>query len=294
MTVRDLGYRAYEGELLPASHNTWVMVRHGLFRIWGSWVNKLVLFFFWVPFLLFALLAFVRWGAGGWGPQEIPEEASDFGRWFMGEPQVWLRTLTGTQFWFFATLVTLRSGAGVISEDLNNKAYQFYFAKPVTPIQYLAGRAGALAIFVYIVLFVPVALMIALLIGLSPEELRLERAGLFLPAILDTAIVALVLSVLSVATSAVSKSRALTLTAWVLALVVPFALALLVEKIGDVEWAHVVSVPGLLWALGDGIYRVESNWSELHWYYAAALLAAITFAAGYSAYYRIARAEVIT
>ncbi len=295
MTVRDLGYRAYEGELRPASQNTWVMVRHGLWRIWGSWVNKLVVFFFWVPLIGFALMAFLRWGAGGWGPQEaLPEGAGDFARWFASEPQVWLRTVTGVQFWFFASVVTLRSGASVISEDLNNKAYQFYFAKPVTPIQYLAGRAGALAIWIFAVLFVPALVMTLLFVGLSPDDLRLERLGLLLPATLDAAIVAVVLSVLSVATSALSKSRALTLTAWVLVLFVPFALAGLVEKIGDAEWAYLLSVPGLLWSLGDGIYKVERSWDQLTWYYAATSLVLITAAAGYSALRRIQRAEVVT
>ena len=57
MTVRDLGYRAYEGELRPASQNVWVMLRYGLWRIWGSWMNRLVVFFFWLPFVLYAGMA---------------------------------------------------------------------------------------------------------------------------------------------------------------------------------------------------------------------------------------------
>lgn len=295
MTVRDLGYRAYEGELRPASQNTWVMVRHGLWRIWGSWVNKLVVFFFWIPLLVMALLVLLRAFGPGWGPQEaLPEGAPDSASWFLAEPQVWLRTLTGIQFWFFASIVTLRSGASVISEDLNNKAYQFYFAKPVTPIQYLAGRTGALAIWIFGLVFVPALLLTLLFIGVSPEELQMERAGLLLPGLLDAAIIAVVMSVLSVAVSAVSKSRALTLTAWVLVLFVPFALAALVETIGDAEWAYLISVPGLLWALGDGIFKVARSWDQLEWYYAATSLGIATAAAGYTALRRIERAEVIT
>ena len=45
MSVRDLGYRAYEGPRLPASHNTWVMIRHSLRRAWASWLVKLPVFF---------------------------------------------------------------------------------------------------------------------------------------------------------------------------------------------------------------------------------------------------------
>lgn len=294
MTVRDLGYRAYEGELRPASQNTWVMLRHGLWRIWGSWVNKMVVFFFWIPFLVFMLLAFMRAGGMGWGPQEIPLDAPDAVRWFLSEPQVWMRTLAGVQFWCFASVVTLRSGASVISEDLNNRAYQFYFAKPVTPVQYLLGRTGALAFWIFWLMFIPALLLTGIFVAVSPEELRVERVGLLLPAAADALAIAVVLSVLAVATSAISKSRALTITAWVLVLTVPFALAALVEQIGEVEWAYLISVPGLLWSLGDGIYKVERSWEQLHWYYALGCLVTVCAAAAYSAYMRISRAEVIT
>lgn len=293
MTVRDLGYRAYEGELRPASQNTWVMVRHGLWRIWGSWVNKFVLFFFWIPLLIFIVLAFFRAGLG-WGPLDAEVGADEPVTWFRAAPQVWLRSLTGVQYWMFASIVTLRSGASVISEDLNNKAYQFYFAKPVTPIQYLAGRVGALAIWIFFIVFIPTMLLALFISAFSPAELRLEHASLVLPALLDAAVISAVMSVLAVATSALSKSRALTLTAWVLVLFVPFALAALVETIGDAEWAYLISVPGLLWALGDDVYKVARSWDQLSWFHAAPVLVLLTAACGYSALRRIERAEVVT
>jgi len=294
MTVRDLGYRAYEGELEPPSRNLWVMMRHGLWRIWGSWLNKFVVFFFWVPLLVLGILAFVRFGALGPELPEMPPDATGFGRWFLSPPAVWLRTLTGIQFWFFASLVTIRSGAGVISEDLNNRAYQFYFAKPVTPIQYLVGRTGALAVFVFGLVFVPAVLMVFLMMGLGPEDERLERLGLLLPALFDGVIVSVATAALSVATSALSRSRALTLTAWALILFVPFALAFLVEGIGDVEWVFMISLPGALWSVGDALYKVEGSWDELAWFHTAPVLVVAVAGGLWAAHERIKRAEVIT
>ncbi len=295
MTVRDLGYRAYEGELRAPSKNLWVMMRHGLWRIWGSWVNKLVVFFSWIPLLILGLFALFRYAAYGDGTEFPTPDPDGFGAWFFGPPAVWLRTLTGIQFWFCASIVTIRSGAGVISEDLNNKAYQFYFAKPVTPIQYLAGRAGALALIVFLLTFVPVAIMDAILIALGPEAQRLERTGLLLPALFDGAMVAVATSALSVATSALSKSRALTLTAWALLLFVPFTLAFLVERIGDVEWVFAISLPGALWSVGDALYKVDDGtWDQLRWFHTAPILAIAVAASVYGALERIRRAEVIT
>lgn len=291
MTVRDLGYRAYEGELRAPSQNYWVMMRHGMWRIWGSWVNKLVVFFFWAPLLVFIVLAWMR--------AQVPETAvpsmteGPVG-WFFAAPPVWMRSLTGIQFWFFGTILTLRSGAGVISGDLNNRAYQFYFAKPVTPAQYLGGRVSALAVYVFGVITVPTIFLALVLMGLGPEEQRLERAGLILPALLDGALIAIVSSTLAIATSALSKSRALTLTAWAMVLFVPFALAFLVQALAESEWMFLTSVPGALWAVGDALYKVDTSWEELRWFHAAPVLVAAVGGTLYAALRKISRAEVIT
>lgn len=294
MTVRDLGYRAYEGEIRAPSRNLWVMMRHGLWRIWGSWVNKLVIFFCWIPLLILAIVAFARFGALGPEMPEMPENAVGFGRWFLSPPAVWLRTLTGIQFWFFASIVTIRSGAGVISEDLNNRAYQFYFSKPVTPLQYLVGRTGALALIVFLLVFIPTAIMVFIFMGLGPETERYERLGLLLPALFDGTIIAVCTSALAVASSALSKSRALTLTAWTLILFVPFALGFLVETIGDVEWVFAISLPGALWSVGDALYKVSGSWDDLRWFHTAPVLAIAVGGASYAALMRIRRAEVVT
>ena len=294
MTVRDLGYRAYEGVLLPASHNTWVMLRFGLSAIWSSWVNKLVVFFFWLPLAGLGLLALFRFATVGPEMPDIPLDAPEAARWFLGPPALWLRALTAMQFWFFVTLVTLRSGAGLIAGDFTNKAYQFYFAKPVTPAQYLIGRTGALALFLFFIVFVPVALMALGLAGAGPEDEVGERIGLILPALLDSAILAVSGAVLAVGASSLSKSRALTFTAWILLLVVPFALAKMVEAMTDTEWLYIASPPALMWVIGDELYKVGSYWDQLHWYHALPVLAALTAGAGFLAWTRIREAEVIT
>lgn len=294
MSVRDLGYRAYEGALLPPSHNAWVLLRFGLWRIWGSWINRFIVFFFWLPLAGLAALAALRYLTIGPEMPEIPEGVSGFSAWFVGEPAVWLRTLTGIQFWFFASLVTIRSGAGVIAEDFNNRAYQFYFAKPVTPLQYLVGRMSALAVFVFGLVFLPTLFLALVMVGVGPEEQRLERLGLLLPALLDGLLVAAVCGVLPIAVSALSKSRGLTITAWVVILFVPFVLGYLVETIADKEWVFIISPPGLLWSVGDAIYKVSGSWDELHWYFALPILLVACAGGAYAAFLRIQKAEVIT
>lgn len=298
MTVRDLGYRAYEGELLPASHNTWVLLRYGLWRIWGSWINKAVVFTAILPMLGLVGAVGLRFLVYGRDLPvlEQPRSFVDALLLFMlpPEPAAMLRLLTGIQFWFFVTVLTLRSGSGVIAEDFTHKAYQFYFAKPVTPVQYLVGRASALAIYVFAVLFVPSVILVFMLAGLGPEDQILERLGLSLPAILDALIIATSCSILAVAVSAISKSRSLTMMAWGGILFVPTVLAMLVHGIAQTDWMWVGSVPGLVWVIGDALYKTGEHWDELSWFYAAPVLAALVVGGVYLALHRIRQAEVIT
>ena len=59
MTIRDLGYRGYEGDRLSPSHNTLVLLRHGIRRAWASWLVKIAIFCFWIPMLCFGFRTLV-------------------------------------------------------------------------------------------------------------------------------------------------------------------------------------------------------------------------------------------
>jgi ABC-2 type transport system permease protein len=292
MTIRDLGYRAYEGELLPASNNTWVLLRYGMWRIWGSWVNRIVVFVAILPLVIYLVLAAIRF----YLLKELgtPPDEAETGWFFNPNPGAWLRYLLGAQFMLFVSIVTLRSGAGVIAEDFTNRAYQFYFAKPVTPIQYLLGRSLALAIFSFAIIALPALTLNIVLAGLGPQERLLENFGVLLPTFLSSAIMALTASVLAVAVSSLSRSRALTMTAWIVILFVPLVLAWMIEAMTESEWAYVISIPGLLWVISDALYKVGESWETLRWYYAAPVLAVLTAGGAYLALWRIQRAEVIT
>lgn len=302
MSVRDLGYRAYEGELLPASHNTWVLLRYGLWRIWGSWINRVLvivailvdLMWIGIPFLRFWLLSLAP-GNDGRDLPDVPPDADPIARWIGAEdPGLFSRPFVGFQLLFFVSVVTLRSGAGVIAEDFTNRAYQFYFAKPVTPLQYLIGRIGALALFLWLLIGPMTCLFVFVTASLGPEDMVLQRSGLVFPALFDTLIISVGSAILSISVSAMSKSRALTMTAWAVLLFVPLVLATLVEAITNSEWMYIASVPGLFWVIGDGLFRIRTSFEHLEWYYAAPVLGMLCTGAFYLAYWRIRQAEVIT
>lgn len=284
MTIRDLGYRPYDGVRLPPANNTWVMLRHGITRAWASWWVKLACLFGLGPMLVF----------GAWvGFRRLVLEPAVGGQMPALEGEDVLRDLFRWQTWLFVSVISVSAGASAIAEDIRFKAFQFYFAKAVTPAQYLAGRVLAVSFFVFVVVFVPAMIVDLALVGTASEEVRLEDLGLIAPIFVYSLLIAAVIGAGSVGMSALSGSRALTMSAWLLLFIVPHALAALVEAIGDWPWLYLASFTGLLGTVADALFKVETE-SELKWYHAAPILLGIVAAALGSALYRLRRAEVIT
>lgn len=289
MTIRDLGYKPYEGVRLPPKHNTIVMLRHGLSRAWGSWLVKIAGFLCWVPTIIALFLLGGRWWlttqvmqGGGGGMEPEPLDGGDF-----------VHSLLGWQVWLFCLLVTLGAGASAISEDLAFRAFQFYFAKPVTPPQYLFGRILAVAIWVFSLTFFPALIVILVIVGTAPEDLRLESLGLLFPALVHSVLISAVMSVGSVAVSALSNSRALTMSSWILLFVVPWVLATIVFEVGEWPWLKLVSIPALLGVVGDALFKVARE-DDLSWWYALPILVGFTAGGLWYALQKLRKAEVIT
>ena len=288
--IRDLGYRSYVGDRLPPSHNAKVLLRHGLRRAWGSWLVKLAAFLGWVPPLIALALVGIRyWFASGPAVGQIaPLDAASAGKI--------LDTIYWWQIWLFVTMVTLGAGAAVIAQDLTHKSFQFYFAKPVTQAQYLMGRIGAVAIWVFLLLAVPGLLLVVAMTGTTTPELRLEVAGLFFPMMGQALLVAVVSATASVGVSSLSSSRALTMSAWILIFIVPHVLATIVYSLSDWPWLKLTSIPSLLDIMSLELFKQpapESGGVALRWYWALPMLAAIAVGGVAMASARLRRAEVV-
>lgn len=287
MSVRDLGYRAYEGERLPASRNTWVMLRHSLSRAWASWLVKIAVFLAVGPLLVVGTLYLVNIYLVA--PQFHLDPATiDAGKT--------VRTLFGWEMWLFVLMISVGAGAPSIAEDLQYKAFQFFFAKPVTAPQYLFGRIGAVTIFAFGVTFVPALVLVVfeVSVGAPTTDLKLERLALLMPALLDALVISLLMSTISVALSSLSKSRALTMSAWVLLFLVPHVLAGLVHLIGHWDWLYLASVPGVLGVLGDALFKQTDPHDVVKWFHAAPVALGLAIGAVWLALERLRRAEVIT
>jgi len=289
VSVRDLGYQPYEGARLPPSNNTRVMLRHGLSRAWGSWLVKTAAFLGWAPFVVGCGV----WGFQWWAFQQMAQQGFPADRFEMvGDGGEFLQGLYGWYLWVFGLMITLGAGAGAISEDLAHRAFQFYFSKPVTAPQYLAGRVLAVGTWMFVITFAPALLMVVAMVGMSPDEARLETLGLLIPALIHSTLIAAVTSIASVAVSSFSKSRALTMSTWVLVFVVPYVLGSIVDEVGSWPWLKLLSLPALLGVVGDALFKVNRE-DSLAWYHALPILAAVVAGGVALSLHRLRRAEVV-
>lgn len=283
-TVRDLGYKPYVGKRLPASNNSMVLFRHGMRRAWGSWLVKTCVFVGWLPMVAFMVAAAAQLWFGN-----QTEGAAAFDD---VEAARWVNRLIFVQIWAFVSMITFGAGAGAISEDISQKAFQFYFAKPITRIQYLMGRVGAVSMWSFLVTFVPAFMLAGILVGLVEDTARLATLGLLIPTLFQCLLIALVCGCVSVGVSSIGASRALTMSAWLLLFIVPQVVALVVEGIGDWPWMRLLSLPALLEVTGDAFFQVDRT-DDLSWQHAIPVLVAAAGAGAAVAMQRLRRAEVI-
>ncbi|QQR89894.1 MAG: hypothetical protein IPJ88_17270 [Myxococcales bacterium] len=289
MVLRDLGYRAYEGSLQGRGQNAWVLWRYSLRRAWNSWLIKLSVLFCWVPAMVpLAYIGIVFWfstqTAGGNAPGAGNIDGASL-----------LNNLFKWQLWLFVSLVTLRTGASAMAEDMTNDSFTFFFSKPVSPLQYLLGRMGAVLTLVFSITLLPTALVVLCLSVTSPQGEVWHSAKLFFPTLGLCAVVALVTSVVSVGISSLSRNRALTMTGWLLLWIVPHVIASVVYAITDLPWLKLASLPAVLGSLSQILFQItpEKDAAILNWMQVSAVLLAVTASSYALAWFRLNRLEVL-
>lgn len=277
MTLRDLGYRPYDGPRMPPSSTTWVMYRYGIRRALDSTLLKLLLGVAILPAFVIPLMARIVLTFARDGEFEFASYVS---------------SALALQTWFFVGIAGLLVGSTAISEDLQARAFPFFFAKPLTPLQYLTGRVLAIATLVFALVFVPCAIVVVGFAGAAPVEMRAESAGYLLPVLAESLLVAVVVSTTSVALSATTRNRAITMSLWVVLWIVPKVIAAVVRLAVGSAWLDLTSIPGLLGIVGDALLQ-QSDPAMLPWHWGLLALVTYSIASVVFALSRLERAEVI-
>jgi ABC-2 type transport system permease protein len=245
MPIHDQGYRRYGGRRELHGRAWWVIARAGLLERVRERRFLALLLLAWSPFIVRAVQIYVS--ANFTQASFLAPSAGTF-REFLDQQ---------SPFIFF---VTIYAGSGLIANDRRTNALQIYLSKPLTRVEYVAGKLLTLIIFLTAVTWVP-AMLLLLLQVLFAGSMAFVRDNLFLvPAItLFCSIQVLVSSLAMLALSSLSKSR--RFVAILYAGVIFFAAAtyqVLWSITGSTAWAWI-SPEDTFDVLADAIFRVPAG-----------------------------------
>ncbi len=154
MPIYDQSYRPYRGSLSSHAMRWWTITRSGIQQLLAKRVFLVLLTITFFPPVVF--------GFQIWFTHQFPEQQ------FVKVDNGLFRLLMEVQLLWFLIL-GIYPGTGLIANDLRWNAIQLYLSKPLTKIDYVAGKLAILATFLLGVSLVPGLLLFALELGFSSD-----------------------------------------------------------------------------------------------------------------------------
>ncbi len=198
MPIHNLGYREWKGELQSSSTRWLVVAGIGIRRAWQSaWLRRMM-FFAWVPGVVMGFMIFVyEQSAKQGGEVQDIMSAGAMALVTYESPETIFkriqqeRLLTGSRpsmgeerhiFWSSLLLILFRRSQPLllipivaviappmISQDFRSRAFLLYFSRPLTKVQYIAGKAATISLFLMFVTMFPALLLYFVGVLLSPD-----------------------------------------------------------------------------------------------------------------------------
>ena len=191
-SIHDQGYRRFLGQRAPHGSAWWVIARQQILTTIKQKRFVFLLMAAWAPFVVRAVQMYV---------------ASNFQQasFLAANAQTFREYLDQQSLFVFLVTISL---AGLIADDRRANALQLYLSKPLSRVEYIAGKLVTLLVFLAAVTFLP-GMMLLLVQVMFSGSLTFLRANLYLiPAItLFSAVQSLFAAFALLALSSLSKSR---------------------------------------------------------------------------------------
>ena len=280
MPIHDQGYRRYGGRREPHGRTWWVIAKAGLMERLRERKFLGLLLVAWLPFIVRAVQMYLA--------ANIPQAA------VLAPTAATFREFIDQQS-IFVFFITIYVGSGLIANDRRANALQIYLSKPLTRVEYVAGKLATLVMLLAAVTWVP-GMLLLLLQMLFAGNFTFLRANLFLiPAItLFSAILILLSAFAMLALSSLSKSR--RFVAMMYAGLIFFTAAMyqaLRQMTGSRAWA-VISPEDVLDVVAAGVFRSLDGTPALPMWAALLVIVVMIAASLWILERRVRGVEVVT
>ena len=262
-TILDRGYHAYSGRYTPDASRWKVIASRTLRMSARQWWAILLMIATVIPLLVSAVQMWIMSKLYAMAPPGMQ----------VTSPDTYMMLPWGTMT--LAFLIALFAGAGQVADDTRAGAFQFYFARPVTRDQYLAGKVVPVVVLTMFIALMPALLLSLLRLALLPNGDEVVKKLPLVGATLIVGVVeALALAIPAVAISSLSRRRAYVQGGYAILYLLPWVVGGIFVKVTRSAWPSVLSVPAHLENLARFVFRAplpEGEWALPVWVSAAFL-----------------------
>lgn len=287
MSIRDLGYRAYDGPRLPLRNRYRVMVWRALASAWsGSRLLRMLLILSPLPAVIFGVVMYLGLKAAQLtgGAQILADAPSP--------AELVYHCYFSSQIWF-SFVISMIVAAPAVADDLRTGAFEFYFSRPVSRTQYLLGRTLPAALLVALVSSGPALLLVLFRLSLCRSGAELwDNLPLLGQVLLFAPLYTAAFSLVPLALGSLSRHRGAVRGIWATVFFFGWMLGEGLAEAANTEVLRLIALPFDLRATWQVLFDVHPEVLYLHPALPPLALGLYLLLAGALLYRRLDRAGV--
>jgi ABC-type transport system involved in multi-copper enzyme maturation permease subunit len=256
MDIREKGYSHWQGELRPSHFNWLPIARNGIKTIFKKKYAKLI-------FSLCASSFFVFLAAIYVSTKPELKILGELVRLLKSDAELFKTFYSNGFLTFMLVILSIFSGADLISADLKFKAFPLYFARPLSRGDYLAGKFAVILFYLLSFTLVPGVLLLLFKMLFTGS---LAVSPLLLLAILAFPLIECVcLASLTLALSILSPNTKFIQIAIFLVYMFSNNLAMILKAIFKSDYFFLVSLQGNIQQLASFLFGVQPAYHFPAW-----------------------------
>lgn len=279
MPIHDHGYARYAGARTPPGRAWAVIASSGIRGLLRARPFQFVLLFAWLPFFVQAVMFYLA--AHVTAAEIIAPSPATFRNFFDRQG-------------FFVFVVTVYAGAGLVANDRRANALQIYLSKPLTRLEYIAGKLAVVGALVAFVTWAPAIGLLVVQTVISGSFAFVGEHLFLIPAVtLFGALYVLLTSMAILALSALSTSARYVGMLYAGAVIFSEAVFQTLRGVTGGSGFSWLSFGASLAQVGDVIFRVEPRY-DTPWGVSLLAVAAVIGLSALVLVRRVRGVEIVT
>jgi hypothetical protein len=208
--IHDLGYKRYLGTRRPQSTRWRVLVKNVVSTSWRGWWRM-------KAWMVGCAMTIVVFGAWMYITRDVlVQELMRRGVTMQWADLDLLLPMSFRAFRGFAFILAAATAATAVARDMSAGAFEFYFSRPVRPLDYMLGKVVGASLVMAAALLAGPVLLALFRVGLSRNLDEVIPALVFVPRMaLVGGIAAIAYAVVALAFSSLSTRARMTVAMWV-------------------------------------------------------------------------------